>query len=1453
MAEPEMHTDEEDAETLLVSAIVRVKGPDGTIGGAGFLIAPDLALTCAHVVLDALGLKREGTVKIGRKVTLDQPLAGNGGEWTAVVEHWKPIRGDETGDIAVLRLPDTIPGARPLPLLDARDVWNHNARAMGFTDDNLNGIWHSGRLRGRVGGGWVQLSRDDGEAVRVKGGFSGSPVWDNRLRAVVGMMVAAQPVREAQQAFVLRTSTLLDEVPALDPVVSPPTPFRGLAVFQEGDAGVFFGRDADIARVVTALDRGAPSVTVYGPSGCGKSSLVMAGVVPKVRRSGREILKLNAGHFESLRAELATQLYEIVRSLRYGEPRIASAGEIESCLTKLGLADTARRALGPEVDELLVILDQAEALLDPSKDVAGEAADLLFPEGRQSGVRVLLTLRADYMDAALKHARLGLALNRGVTVPLAPMSREQLAKVISEPVRRIPAVDYDPGLERRILDDAGGEPGVLPLLGFVLTQLWDKKNEGRLQAATYEEIKGVSGALKRHAEEAWEACVKPKKEEKNKSKEKDEGEEKKQREHEMQALRLLTGLVRFLPGGEAPLRRMLPRKEAGEKQWRIAESLAEQRLLVLQGGSGKPESVELAHEALITAWPTLAQQVQDNRDFLAGRAELQHDLDRWRRADESSDLLPSPHELQSLQSRLAKHKDQLDQEERDFLKLTERHHRTRRNRLRAAWIAAALVLALIVGLGTFLVYQSKVSSEREAQGRSRSLASLSEELTKRDSGLAALVAMAAYDISPTQEARDVLLRRYDQYKNDSWVLTGTESPVDEVATSADGAVTLVTTDVGGLASELGSAVLFVRGTAGRVQRVYLRLAEQAFYPLVSRDGRRVAYLSSANDGTLVWYDVDREAEEPEQILGPAHSIRSSDFNGFPVFGQQLGVADFSPDAREVVTVVNGRARLWNLATRRGRGLPDGVPLLEKVWFGPDENTLVVQPKYGRETDGDSSVMAVDILTGKTRELAAGVQTSMRPRLALSGDGGVLAFCRRGPGSDDRPVYRAVRVADGRVLTRYQPGKLGSDSCKGIAIDRTGEHFAAQDTGSSWVLVDTRPGKGVQEADGPSEVSDLDALRLVGDRREPTLVTWDETAVTGRPLIPGTIDADSYPVLLGRGDKMVLRMGANGDRMGIARMDVDGDTTIVKEVKRPPRDTSTDAAQDAPEVKVNGAQTFVADVVGRNKIRVWAIPSLREVAEITTVMPPAGTATTSDPVEFLFGPGDELVTVSGSRIEYWDARTGQRLAKTVDVRSLGLTKEDPPEFSLDRYPKPGYVQVMIKGSPVLHAVNLRTGRENKALGIKFPREVDIVSLDDSGRYAAVKTKGTMVELWSIRPGRPPERVLGPFGPLQSYGRYRAGFLGDSSEFLLANGNSIRFQDAVDPGNAESYDFAEDQEFLAASQDGRTLLRLTDDTHVDLLHLEPELWKDQLCDILGRDVTRDERRGLPNWLPRNICPN
>lgn len=1424
----------EAREPAMASSVVRVRGRDGAIVGAGFLVAGDTVLTCAHVVSDALEQPRDAVVEAGAVVGLDLPFAAGHPSGTAKVVQWVPVREDQGGDVAVLRLRVPLPGARPLPMADVRDVWDHQTRTVGFTDDAPDGNWQKGRFRGPVGSSLVQLSRADGQAVHVRPGFSGSPVWDEALGVAVGMVVASQPVREAQQAFVMRTEALSGEVPGLARILLPAKPFLGLQPFGEDSRHVFFGRDGDIDRVVAALRGDHPVVTVCGPSGSGKSSLALAGVVPRLRRSGWEILVIDCSGVGLPRAALATELFERAAG-GSGPARVKHADQVEAWLRELGLIDAFHRATGRTAERLLVVLDQAEALLGLPEPDLTETLSLLFPP-RRNGLRVLATLRADVINTALEHPRLAPVLTAGVTLPLSPMTRDQLHTVITRPLERTPGVTYDPGLDLRILDDAGTDPGVLPLLGFVLEQLWERQHGGRLSAATYQEIGGVRGALLQHAEQVWKSCVPT--------------------GSEQEARRLLAGLVRVVPGGEAMLRRPLTREEAGEKRWRLAQAMAakDQRLLVLHGGEGRPESAELAHEALITQWPELAEVVRVDADFLNARAEVQHDLDRWERMGRRPDLLPGGFQLDSLTKRLHGRESELSEDHREFLAAARRRRWRFRWRKRAGWAAGALVLALVATLLTFNILESRVSAQRAGEARSRALAVQSDDLVGTNPGHAALAAVAAYETEPTQEARNALLRRYTENRNLEWSLSGAEGKFEEAAMSTDGGVTLVTTDG-------GRALLFVRSGQGTVRQESLRLRPNVRSPGVSFDGRRISYVRK-DDGVIVWHDVTPAAK---RLVGRAHPLDTPepagpgpDDSGGVL--RQFKTTAFSRDARLLVESANDAwtsgvfdqpgfpVRVWNLDTGRAYALPKKYSIATSAWFGPDNHTLVLE-------SASRSLIAVDTRTGEMRRLtdeSDTVSTRSDGGSWVSADGTVALSCRV-RNEDDAPLsvhYKAIRVADGRTLRTYRWND--GWGCGTTLLDASGKRFARGSSyDTKWEVLETSGDARPRKFVGP--VVDFRAsapFSLLGTGHDLVVPVRGETAITGQKLVSAEGDtAYGAPQLLGDGSTMLVRTGKEGSRLVV--VETEGENRVLSEVSST---FETPPARDQL-LMVNRPKTLMADVSDENRVTVRRLPSLKKVSAFTVARPPLQKGKDQrEPVSLVFQPDDRLVTLSGTRIEHWSISEGRRLRAPIDLRDLRLTSQDEPAYSVDEHRVPGVIAVHASGEPNLYAVDLRTGRERKDLRLAFGEDLLTASFLEDSRYVAVLTTGRIVELWSAERGRAPRRVVGPLGPLELGGFTVGNPVG--ADFFVAYGSTAVFLKADDPLYRDTYKFGADQRFAATNtRDGKALLGAPAEGAgaLTLTRLAPALWKRHLCEVLGRGLTHDERSALSGPLPDEICPD
>ena len=653
----------------LGQSVARIQDRSGRVVGAGFLIAPDLVATCAHVVSAALGGDYENTTAPQGVVFLDFPVAGEHGRatelTTARVRNWSPAVADGSGDIAVLTLGTG--GPRPVTVPPMRRVerpWGHEFRALGFPAGMADGVWASGEFRDRQGSGWVQVhGTSNGQPVEA--GFSGTPVWDVAARAVDGMLVAADADRAVDTAYLIP----IDQVLGVDPDLLP-NPYRGLESFGEEHAEFFHGREEDVARLLDAVHR-RPVVAVLGQSGTGKSSLVRAGLLPRLRAAGARIAQLRPlpnlpGGYSA--AIALTRL--LMAEASWPEQR-RHAAELTARLTHdPGVLRWLANALAvaPGRPAPVLFLDQFEELASEDPVAARELLDPLVSIaglGTTPPLRVVLTLRWEAFGALDTAA----AELDGATVSLAPMNRTQLRAAIVNPTERAPGLYFEPGLVERILDDAGTDPGQLPHVESLLAQLWEQRDGGYVTAAAYEWLGGVSGAVAHGAERALAEFV-------------GHGEPELLRQ-------LFTMLAR--PDGEGFSRRQVPLAQLPPGLARLADRLAHRRLVVVGAGPDGVAAVELAHQALIDHWPRLRGWLAADREFLRWRELLDQRVAGWETAGRPGDRLLRGGELTEAKQWTATRADELTQAQRDYV-LASRTHR-RWQRLAVAGAALLLVAA----------------------------------------------------------------------------------------------------------------------------------------------------------------------------------------------------------------------------------------------------------------------------------------------------------------------------------------------------------------------------------------------------------------------------------------------------------------------------------------------------------------------------------------------------------------------------------------------------------------------------------------------------------------------------------------------------------------------------------------------------------------------------------------
>ena len=228
--------------TQFESSIVRIWSVGGSIVGVGFLVDDRKVLTCAHVVASALGIPDDTPERPADKLQVDFSLISPGEMLTASVIFWQPVHSGDSivsadeEDIAGLELEINSPleggkggvtleggkggvhslvEAQPVSLVLAEDLWNHEFRAFGFPGGYDKGVYASGVLRGRQTDDWVQIEDVKETGYFITPGFSGGPVWDERLKGVVGMVVAADAQPGVRAAFIIPTEVLVSAWPEL--------------------------------------------------------------------------------------------------------------------------------------------------------------------------------------------------------------------------------------------------------------------------------------------------------------------------------------------------------------------------------------------------------------------------------------------------------------------------------------------------------------------------------------------------------------------------------------------------------------------------------------------------------------------------------------------------------------------------------------------------------------------------------------------------------------------------------------------------------------------------------------------------------------------------------------------------------------------------------------------------------------------------------------------------------------------------------------------------------------------------------------------------------------------------------------------------------------------------------------------------------------------------------------
>ena len=495
-----------------------------------------------------------------------------------------------------------------------------------------------------------------------------APDADPGFAELVDRLLAADPAaRPASADEVVAELTVLTS-----PRPRPPAgnPYRGLRAFDAEHRGLFFGRVAETAAVVERL-RAEALVVVAGDSGVGKSSLCQAGVLPLVAdgalADGRA---WTTARFVPGRRPLVELARALAPVLADGEDALvaALAGEPRALVRRV------RATLG-DGRGLLVVAEQLEELVTESDaDQRGATATALAElADRIPGVRVLASVRSDFLTRVAALPDLGPRVGAGLFL-LGPLGGAELREAVTGPARAL-GVTFESDALVDELVAAAGAPGALPLLSFALAELWDRRDVARrlIPASALATIGGVAGALARHADGVIAALAPAER---------------------VAARRVLTQLVTTL-GTRAHRDEAELVGDDATAQAALA-ALVRGRLLAVHQGDDGASAYQVAHEALLTGWGTLAGWLDHDAGRRAVSERLAAAAAEWQRVGRAPAALWGPPQLAEA-ARVALTADQLAGRDAAFLRASVGEVRRRRWRRRGFIVALPVLAAAVWG------------------------------------------------------------------------------------------------------------------------------------------------------------------------------------------------------------------------------------------------------------------------------------------------------------------------------------------------------------------------------------------------------------------------------------------------------------------------------------------------------------------------------------------------------------------------------------------------------------------------------------------------------------------------------------------------------------------------------------------------------------------------------------
>ena len=1142
----------------------------------------------------------------------------------------------------------------------------------------------------------------------------------------------------------------------------PNCPYQGLSAFGEEDNVFFFGRDDVISDLVESVNSKS-LVPVIGASGSGKSSVVFAGLVPQLRDIDNvQIVSFRPGKnpFNALAVALnrVKNIQQSNRSNRRLEELELGVDFQQDYFALCNFIQNWHNSTNNNIhssERFVLIADQFEELYTLTEDSLRQPfLDLLLYTVHNTPLfSLVLTLRADFLGKALDYQPMGEAFKKYPPVLLTPMKPEELQAAIAQPAALM-KVELESGLTGKLIDDLGNQPGRLPLLEFTLSLLWEKHEKWYLTHKAYAEIGGLEKALAKYADNVINPLSAINKE---------------------KAERIFIQLIR--PGeGTEDTKRKATRGEVGEDNWALVEELANHRLVVTGWDeSGKQETVEIVHEALIREWGMLREWIKRNREFRIWQERLKPDVREWQNKKYDAQALLQGTRLAIALDWLKQRRDEITSLEQDFISASVKHRDKERNKQkrRRQLTISGLVGGLML-VSTFAGISEIRRTDAEA-GKTSTVAG--NFFTQNDHEVALTEAIKAGRlisksiwkpwVAPETKIKVVSTLREAVYgyqtktlKHGETISSSSFSPDGKTIASAsyDGTVKLWD-------SATGKEIKTFEATSNRIDSI-------AFFP----DGKTI--ITASNYGTVKFWDITTGKEiktykfkNPEE--NPRSSIKlSSDgkiitltsFDGtvkqwdsdtgkeITNFQASFGMDGslVSSDAKIIVFRPNngfdGRFKLWDSITGKE------IKTLEKyakglyspIGLSPDSKTIAL-------ASPDNSLKLLDIATGKEIKTFKINSSLGAPEVSFSPDGKTIAL----------PSPSAVKLLDIETEKEIKTFKINSisgvrelrfspngktiaftsddavnllDSAIGVEI-KTLEGHSEGVTSVSF----SSNGKNIASAsrDGTVKLWELfngkeiktlkdDSQEIINYSFSPNGKTiafpWNDNKIkiyfTGSPQKPKTLEGHKAWV-------NSISFSPNGKTIASASYDQTikvWDATTGKEIK-----TFKVGSKGVNSLSFSANGSILASASADNTVKLWDVNTGKEIKTLKGHLSAVNSIS--------FSPDDKTIASASNdnTVKLWDANTGKEI-KTLKGHSEAVNSAS---FSND-----GKIIASASGDKTVKLWNIDTGKEIKTLE-GHSEAVNSISFSPDDNTIVSASNDRTVKLWDTTTGKE-IKTLGGFG-------------------------------------------------------------------------------------------------------------